>query len=899
MSGLLKRLHLHRPAFIFVALVLILTIIVPSLFWPQKAEAAIATRGAATTAVTNNGTTTSIGLPAGVLEGDVLVAVIADSTGTTITAPSGWTRVSPNNGTPTTCIGGANVTTVQVWYKVASATEGGPYSFALNATTYAAGGIQAYSGVDTATTIDNTTIGACSNSAGASTALNTSAFNTLSANARIINVWGQMTNTGASNTITIEAALTSRIAATSTNTCGLLCNSAEATVSMSDATQAVAGTSAVRTATSSQSGQSTGYQLALRPSTPSTFSQSAYRWFSNIDSADYTAVVSNPSAGNDKANATAVDAANGYIYSAGFDSNGATSTPQWRIEKRKTATGDLCSAVVCGTQFGTNGVVTNDVGASTDEQINAIAIDVSGGVMYLGGFDSAGASSTRWRVEKRNLSDGALTAGFTTVTEDVASSTDERINAIAIDTTGGFMYLGGYDLIGGDKQWRVEKRSLSTGSLETAFNTTGIISGYSGTDSAKVDEVTSLVVDSAGNFIYIGGVDNTPPSAGKVQWRVEKRVASSGALGTNFGGSGVCTTAGVYCSDPNLNQDDQVTSLAIDSTQLFIGGFAEPSIGDFEWRVERVVLATNTVTTVLSDNFLSGASANDKIAALYTDATFIYVVGSGSSNGNEWRFQKRTVAGAVVAGFGDASSAVYSNPTSGDDKPDALAVDITGGFIYGVGYDSTNGNQWRLEKRNTSNGLNGFAPTAQSAQDTSYSATANQVVRLRMTLHIAVAALYPSTGQAFKLQFAAKSGTCDTGYVGETYADLTTSTSPVRYYDNPGPANATATIGITGDPAHGADGSTAQTYVDANNFTTPKSIAVNTDGLWDFAITEDGSTAFGGYCFRVVDSLGSLIATPSSVAEIAYCAIPRTTDVLTRGGSYFCDGSKRKFYWSL
>lgn len=625
---------------------------------------------------------------------------------------------------------------------------------------------------------------------------------------------------------------------------------------------------------------------------PITSEQSAYRWTGNVNSADLLSVVTNPGATtDDQINATAVDGTNGYVYTAGYDSSPGSN--QWRIEKRRTGDGNLCTAATCGTQFGTNGVVTQNIAGSTDEQINAIALDVAGGFIYVAGFDSAGASSTRWRVEKRNASDGALASGFTTVTEDVASSTDERIQAITIDTANAYMYLGGYDLIGGDRQWRVEKRTLSTGALETAFNTTGIISGYSGADSAKVDEVNSIVIDSAGTSIYIGGVDNTPPSAGKVQWRVEKRVATSGALGTNFGGTGICTTAGVYCIDPNTNGDDQVTSLAIDATYLFVGGFDEIATGNSQWRVQRIALASNTDTTILSgDNPSSGIDAID---GLFSDGTNLYIVGYSANNGNEWRFMKRTVAGVVVSGFGDANGAVISNPTAGDDKPTSLAVDTTGGYIYGGGYDSTGGNQWRLERRKTSDGLSGWVPAALASQNTKALPAGGTAFRLRMLLHIGGDNV-PISGQAYKLQVSQKSGTCDSAFIGETYADLSPSTGDIRYYDNSDIADGSTITTSSVDPSHDTDPIVAQSYEETNDFTNPAKINILLDGLWDFAFTDD--SGFGNYCFRAVKSNDALLETYTQIPEVALCDRPKT-DNLLRGGNFFCDGSKKKFYWSL
>src|SRR3989344_7142852 len=54
-------------------------------------------------------------------------------------------------------------------------------------------------------------------------------------------------------------------------------------------------------------------------------------------------------------------------------------------------------------------------------------------------------------------------------------------------------------------------------------------------------------------------------------------------------------------------------------------------------------------------------------------------------------------------------------------------------------------------------------------------ATTGDAFRMRLLLHVATSQLTAS-GQNFKLQFAEQSGTCDTSFSGETYADVTGAT---------------------------------------------------------------------------------------------------------------------------
>ena len=83
-----------------------------------------------------------------------------------------------------------------------------------------------------------------------------------------------------------------------------------------------------------------------------------------------------------------------------------------------------------------------------------IAIDST--YMYVTGYDES-LGNAQWRIEKRNLSDGALAAGFGTggVVTNNPSAGDDRVYGIAIDSTS--MYVVGYDSSPGNEQWRIEK----------------------------------------------------------------------------------------------------------------------------------------------------------------------------------------------------------------------------------------------------------------------------------------------------------------------------------------------------------------------------------------------------------------------------------------------------------
>lgn len=167
-----------------------------------------------------------------------------------------------------------------------------------------------------------------------------------------------------------------------------------------------------------------------------------------------------------------------------------------------------------------------------------------------------------------------------------------------------------------------------------------------------------------------------------------------------------------------------------------------------------------------------------------------------------------------------------------------------------------------------------FNPLA--ATDNPYTLTADgEAFRLRLLLHVANNDL-PTGSANFKLQVAQKSGTCDTGFSGESYADVSTSSGDIRFSDFSGEADGAAMMVDSDDPTHSSHTAIAQTHEEANNFTSTARVNRGEDGKWEFALVDFSAPNNTSYCFRVVKADGSAIATPGIVPEIATVAAGNT-----------------------
>ncbi len=144
----LNRKTMKKPILLFV----LFTFIVLKTF----AQCPTCTYVASSQAVGNT-TDVTIAKPTGVMPNDVMIAAIHDgwcNSGSTVTAPAGWTLISNTSNTGPGC-GSAN-TSIQLstFYRVAGASEPLSYTFTGNTNQLYVGGIVAYSGVSTATTIN-------------------------------------------------------------------------------------------------------------------------------------------------------------------------------------------------------------------------------------------------------------------------------------------------------------------------------------------------------------------------------------------------------------------------------------------------------------------------------------------------------------------------------------------------------------------------------------------------------------------------------------------------------------------------------------------------------------------------------------------------------------------------
>ncbi|HXZ25648.1 MAG TPA: LamG domain-containing protein, partial [Nitrospiria bacterium] len=159
------------------------------------------------------------------------------------------------------------------------------------------------------------------------------------------------------------------------------------------------------------------------------------------------------------------------------------------------------------------------------------------------------------------------------------------------------------------------------------------------------------------------------------------------------------------------------------------------------------------------------------------------------------------------------------------------------------------------------------APAAQNSP--AVAPLSNTPFRLRLLLSVGGATL-PVTGQSFKLQVAQQGSdnSCDTGFVGESYADVSAASGVIRFFNNPTPNDGAPLTVNANDPTNGSN--VAQDYLESNaDFTNNQAAIPNgSDGLWDVALVTSSAPAGTTYCFRVVYTDGSLLPFYTAIPQI-------------------------------
>ncbi|HSD03595.1 MAG TPA: Calx-beta domain-containing protein, partial [Gaiellales bacterium] len=178
------------------------------------------------------------------------------------------------------------------------------------------------------------------------------------------------------------------------------------------------------------------------------------------------------------------------------------------------------------TSFGTNGIVTTDLGGVGDQAFDA-AILSDGGIVAVGRTDAAGVQRTDFGMV-RYKPDGSPNSAFGTsgiVTTDIRGQGDQA-NAVAVQPDGKILVAGFATSASGIDSDFALVRYNADGTLDQSFGTGGIVTTDLGTRS---DDARALAIQPDGKIVLAGSAGEDIGLA---------RYTPNGSLDPTFASSG-------------------------------------------------------------------------------------------------------------------------------------------------------------------------------------------------------------------------------------------------------------------------------------------------------------------------------------------------------------------------
>lgn len=395
-------------------------------------------------------------------------------------------------------------------------------------------------------------------------------------------------------------------------------------------------------------------------------------------------------------------------------------------------------------------------------------------------------------------------------------------------------YVGTREASGNSAAYNVDLSTLSLQQGDLVIVSTGFVSTANGNPGVSTSGYTE-VADLYGN--------DTRDANFSVNWKV---MGASPDSSVTCLGSGSATN-GAVCVVHVWRGADQTTPMDATDVEATGTNASNPNSGSITpVTTGATVISTGLGTHAAVDNAVTAPTGYSNQADISVDPGNAATVGISSK---AWS-------------SGAEDPAAWTNfTTSTSDSWAAVTLAIRPASAY-------NQAAYRL----FSNANSTDVGSALAAQDTAGTlSSTGDAFRLRMLIHQTDGRTEVS-GQNFKLQFATKSGTCDTGFSGETYADVTGSTA-IAYSTANSPVDGDNLTANANDPTHSGHTIVNQDYEEANNFTnTVAAIPAGQDGKWDFSLIDNSAPASTSYCFRIRKSDDSALDTYTVIPEVTTAA---------------------------
>jgi hypothetical protein len=365
----------------------------------------------------------------------------------------------------------------------------------------------------------------------------------------------------------------------------------------------------------------------------------------------------------------------------------AAGDTEWRIEKRLCSTG----ALVAG--FGTGGVVNSNPGPGDDSGSMHILIDSTSMYLLSARETASGAKIYNYYMEKRTLATGALVPAFNTTGTLMGTNLGTGGPAgFTMDSTAIYVAMGANLTNIPTGVGQVEKLDKTTGAYITGFGALGVVSENPTPNWNLFTEVTT----DGTNLYLVGGQGGTLGDQNFSLW-IEKRLCADGSLVAAFG------TGGEVVEAPPVASSGGGLSIAQDGTSLYILNIQRPNAGAIvTFKLEKRSMTDGSLTTSATSaapGIHLGAGTAESVPQLmaFSGSSIYLIAEAGVAAGDDqWWIEKRKTADlSLDATFGTAG-VLTINPTPSIEGP--MTGVVGGGILYVIGDQNNAGaGEWRIE----------------------------------------------------------------------------------------------------------------------------------------------------------------------------------------------------------
>ena len=282
------------------------------------------------------------------------------------------------------------------------------------------------------------------------------------------------------------------------------------------------------------------------------------------------------------------------------------------------------SAGILDTTFGTNGIVTTQLGIGASAQ--SIAIQ-SNGQILLGGFARLN-SAWQIAIARYNI-DGTLDSSFgTNGIVTTTSGSESAINSIVLDASENIIGVGYSDTN------IFVARYLPSGSLDTTFGTNGITVQAIGSNALA----NSIALQTDGSLVVTGLSDS---NLAVLQY------TTAGSLDSSFATNGIALISNAQGVDGIIQSDGNIIAIGFNDTDITVARYTAAGVLDQSWGTLGIV-----------DD---PAGTNSSVPVFISDQKSIGTNG-GTFTAGAWQTRDLTVISAITSNISLRSNQIILQP---------------------------------------------------------------------------------------------------------------------------------------------------------------------------------------------------------------------------------------------